>query len=149
MALSSGAPQANVIRSAKSAQKNLDMSGRQFVLLAEKDLCPTVVPAFTAAQQQAIDSAQSYLAMGQGFSKAGLMSQLTSSAGEGFSHKLAAFALAHIKVNWMHQAVLSAKGYVSMGQGFSYNGLVEQLHSSAGEGFTLAQAQHGASVALR
>jgi hypothetical protein len=100
------------------------------------------------AEQQAIDSAQSYLAMGQGFSKAGLYQQLTSSAGEGFSHKLARFALAHIHVNWMHQAVLSARGYVQMG-GFSYNSLVQQLHSSAGEGFTYAQAVHGATVALK
>lgn len=147
--LGNGVPQSTVISASKNAQNRVDMSGKEFVLLAEKDLCPTVTPAFTEAQQQAIDSAQGYLAMGQGFSKKGLMDQLTSKAGEGFSHKLAAFALAHIKVNWMHQAVLSAKGYVSMGQGFSYNGLVEQLHSSAGEGFTLAQAQHGASVALR
>ena len=41
-------------------------------------------PAPTVAQQQALESAQSYLDMG-GFSTAGLLDQLTSSAGEGFA----------------------------------------------------------------
>lgn len=106
-------------------------------------------PQFTPAQQQVIDSAESYLTDGQGFSKAGLFHQLTSSYGEGFSPRLARFALAHLRVNWNRQAVLSAKGYLQSGQGFSYSGLVQQLNSPYGEQFTLAQAQHGASVALR
>jgi host cell surface-exposed lipoprotein/uncharacterized protein DUF732 len=144
-ALGSGASLSSIFSAAKNAP---GMSGKKFVLLAQKDLCPSTPLPYTTAEQQAIDSAQSYLNMGQGFSKAGLYQQLTSSAGEGFSPKLARFALAHIKVNWMHQAVLSAKGYVQMG-GFSYNSLVQQLNSPAGEGFTYAQAVHGATVALR
>jgi hypothetical protein len=109
---------------------------------------PPPAPVFTAAQQQVLDSAQGYLTDGQGFSKAGLMKQLTSSFGEGFSRKLAKFALANLAVNWNHQAVLSARGYVQSGQGFSYTGLVQQLESPYGEQFTPGQAQHGASVAL-
>jgi hypothetical protein len=144
-ALGGGAQQSTLIRAAKNAP---GMSGKKFVLLAEKDLCPSTPIPYTVAEQQVIDSAQSYLATGQGFSKEGLYQQLTSSAGEGFSPKLARFALAHIKVNWMHQAVLSAKGYVQLG-GFSYASLVQQLNSTAGEGFTYAQSVHGATVALR
>jgi hypothetical protein len=104
---------------------------------------------FTTEQEQAILSAQSYLDSDQGFSKAGLTDQLTSSYGEGFSPSLARFAIRHVDVNWNEQAVLSAKSYVDSGQGFSYAGLVDQLDSPYGGQFTLAQAQHGATVALR
>ena len=92
----------------------------------------------TVAQQQAIESADSYLDMG-GFSRAGLLQQLSSSAGEGFPKGVAKFAITHVLVNWNEQAVESAKGYLEMG-GFSRAGLIQQLSSSAGEGFTHAQA---------
>jgi hypothetical protein len=100
-------------------------------------------PQYTVAEQQAIESAQSYLDMGTGFSKAGLIQQLDSSSGEGFSHKLAVFAVSHVHVNWYRQAVLSAKGYMQMG-GFSYSSLVDQLSSAYGEQFTVAQAEYAA-----
>jgi hypothetical protein len=96
-------------------------------------------PAMTVSQQQAVQSAQSYLSMGSGFSLKGLMQQLTSSSGEGFSKADAAFAIRHLHPNWDAQAVDSAKGYLSMG-GFSRTSLIQQLTSSSGEGFTLAQA---------
>jgi hypothetical protein len=92
------------------------------------------------AEQQAVDSAQSYLAMG-GFSKAGLLDQLTSSAGEGFAVADAKFAISHLHPNWNAQAVESAKSYLAMG-GFSRASMIEQLTSSAGEGFTQAQAEY-------
>lgn len=38
--------------------------------------------------------------MGSGFSREGLISQLDSSAGDGFPQSLATFAVNHIKVNW-------------------------------------------------
>ena len=38
------------------------------------------------------------------------------------------------------QAVLSAKNYLSLGSGFSRAGLIKQLTSSYGSGFTYAQA---------
>lgn len=101
-------------------------------------------PHVTAAQQQAIQAAQSYLSDGQGFSKAGLTKQLDSNFGSGFSRKLAVFAVSHLKVNWDHQAVISAKGYLHTGEGFSRDGLIQQLHSSFGSGFTLAQAEYAA-----
>ncbi len=109
----------------------------------------SAAPQFNPEQQQVLESAESYLSSGQGFSKAGLMKQLTSSYGEGFSHRLAAFAIAQLRPNWNQQAVISANGYLSSGQGFSYNGLVQQLESPYGEQFTPAQSRHGASIALR
>jgi hypothetical protein len=105
-------------------------------------------PQYTVAQQQAITAAEQYLSMGSGFSRAGLIQQLDSSAGSGFSESLALFAVNHVQVNWDQQAVEAAKGYMQMG-GFSYSSLVQQLESSAGAGFTPAQARYGArSVGL-
>ena len=97
----------------------------------------------TVAQQQAVESAKSYLTMG-GFSRAGLIQQLSSSSGEGFAEGVAIFAVDHLQVNWNDQAVTSAKGYMSMG-GFSRAGLIQQLSSSSGEGFTYAQAVYAAN----
>lgn len=99
----------------------------------------------TGSQQQALQSAQSYLAMGTGFSRAGLIQQLSSSAGEGFSMTDAMWAVDHSGANWNQQAVESAKGYLAMGTGFSRADLYQQLTSSAGEQFTPAQAEYALS----
>ncbi len=95
-------------------------------------------PTMTVSQEQAIQSAQSYLAMG-GFSRAGLINQLSSSSGEGFPKADAIYAVDHVQANWNQEAVESAKSYLQMG-GFSRAGLIEQLSSPSGEGFTRAQA---------
>jgi Host cell surface-exposed lipoprotein len=99
----------------------------------------------TGAQQQAVDSAEGYLSEGQGFSKQGLQNQLTSSFGEGFSKSDAEFAIKYLNPNWDQQAVDSAKGYLGLGQGFSDQGLLQQLTSTAGAGFTQAQATYAIS----
>jgi hypothetical protein len=96
----------------------------------------------TEAQQQAVDAAESYLSEGQGFSDQGLLQQLTSSAGNGFSESDAEFAINDLHPNWDAQAVDAANGYLSEGQGFSEQGLLQQLTSSEGGGFTEAQALH-------
>ena len=98
----------------------------------------------TGAQQQAVDAAESYLSEGQGFSDQGLLQQLTSSAGNGFSESDAEFAINDLNPNWDAQAVDAAKGYMQMG-GFSQASLIQQLTSSAGSGFTQAQAEYAAS----
>jgi Host cell surface-exposed lipoprotein len=103
---------------------------------------PTPVPP-TDGQQQAMDSAASYLSEGTGFSRNGLIGQLDSSAGEGFSKADATYGVDAQGADWNAQAVLSAASYLSEGTGFSRNGLIGQLDSSAGEGFTKAQAIHG------
>ena len=61
--------------------------------------------AMTGAQQQAVDSAEGYLGEGQGFSKQGLLNQLTSSFGEGFGNSDAEFAIKYLNPNWDQQAV--------------------------------------------
>jgi Host cell surface-exposed lipoprotein len=96
----------------------------------------------TDAQQQAVDSAGDYLSEGQGFSKQGLLNQLTSSFGSGFSKSDAEFAINSLHPDWDAQAVDSAKGYLSEGQGFSEQGLLQQLTANAGNGFTEAQAEY-------
>jgi Host cell surface-exposed lipoprotein len=103
-------------------------------------------PQYTVAQQQAIQAAQGYLSDGEGFSRAGLIQQLDSPDGSGFTHALAVFAVKHIQVNWDQQAVIAAKGYMSDGEGFSYSSLVQQLDSSYGSGFTYAQAVYAAKA---
>lgn len=98
-------------------------------------------PKLTASQEQAIGSAQSYLSF-QAFSRKGLIHQLSSDAGEGFSVADATYAVDHIKVDWNQQAAKKAKSYLEF-QHFSRKGLIHQLESSAGEGFTHAQAVYG------
>ena len=104
-------------------------------------------PSLTGPQQQAIESAQSYLSEGSGFSRSGLIGQLSSSYGEGFPKAVAVFAVNHLNVDWNQQAVLSAKGYKATGGGYSCSGMIDQLSSSYGEGFIHAQAVYGAHKA--
>lgn len=94
----------------------------------------------TVAQEQAIKSAESYLDM-TGFSRAGLLDQLTSQAGENFKEADAKFAVDHIDADWNAEAVESAEAYLKMG-GFSRASLIEQLTSPVGEQFTKAQATY-------
>jgi hypothetical protein len=98
----------------------------------------------TASQQQALDAAQNYLSDGQGFSRASLISQLTSQYGNGFSQADATWAVDHSGANWDAQAVISAKNYMSDGQGFSRASLIDQLTSAYGSQFTYAQAVYAA-----
>jgi hypothetical protein len=97
-------------------------------------------PDFTVAQENAIESAQSYLDM-SGFSRAGLIHQLTSKAGEGYKMADAEFAVNHVKVNWNKEAAESAQSYLDMSS-FSRAGLIQQLTSKAGDGFTPKQATY-------
>jgi hypothetical protein len=103
------------------------------------------VPSMTNSQEQAVGSAESYLSF-TAFSRKGLIRQLSSSAGEGFSVADATYAVDHIKVNWNEQAAKSAQSYLKMTH-FSRKGLIRQLESSAGEGFTHAQAVYGVTKA--
>jgi 3-oxoacyl-ACP reductase-like protein len=98
----------------------------------------------TTAQQQAVEAAQNYLALGQGFSYEGLLQQLTSSSGSGFANSDAEFAINYLNPNWDQQAVEAAQGYLKLG-GFSRDSLIQQLTSSAGGGFTQAQAEYAVS----
>lgn len=101
---------------------------------------PPAPPAITGSQQQAIDAAQDYLDLGSGFSRQGLIDQLTSHYGNGFSTADATFAVDYLHPDWDVQAVESAKGYLALGTGFSRQGLIDQLTSPYGSKFTYGQA---------
>jgi hypothetical protein len=101
-------------------------------------------PTLTTSQQQAVIAAKGYLTMGSGFSYQGLIDQLSSSAGSGFSVADATAAVTVLNVDYNAQAVLSAQGYMKIG-GFSHASLVEQLSSAAGAQFTPAQAEYAAT----
>jgi hypothetical protein len=91
-------------------------------------------------------SAQSYLDL-SGFSRQGLIDQLSSEYGDQYPVEVATAAIDSLDVDWNAEAVEAAESYLEL-QGFSYAGLVEQLSSPYGDQFTREQAEHGASVAL-
>lgn len=105
-------------------------------------------PALTLAQENAIESAQSYVNF-TAFSKKGLLKQLTSKYGEGFDTADAKFAIKYLEennlVDWNSEAVEAAKSYLDM-TSFSRSGLYDQLTSEYGEGFTDKQAKHALKV---
>jgi hypothetical protein len=96
-------------------------------------------------QNNAVRSAKQYLSM-QGFSRSGLIDQLSSDYGSGYNIADATAAVDSLNIDWNNQAVRSAKQYLSM-QGFSCKGLIEQLSSSAGDKYTVSQATYGARQA--
>ncbi|MFX1766384.1 Ltp family lipoprotein [Paraburkholderia sp. A1RI-2L] len=106
---------------------------------------PALAAGLTAPQSNAVRSAKQYLSM-QGFSRRGLIHQLSSDAGEGYEVADATVAVDSLSVDWNEQAERSAKQYLSI-QGFSCKGLIHQLSSSAGEGYTVPQATYGAKQA--
>jgi len=102
-------------------------------------------PGLFGPQANAARSAQQYLNM-TGFSRRGLIEQLSSDAGNGYNVADASAAVDSLKVDWNEQAVRSAKQYLEM-TGFSCSGLIEQLSSDAGSKYTKAQARYGAEQA--
>ena len=105
------------------------------------------VPAkgLAGPQKNAIRSAKQYLSI-KGFSRDGLIRQLSSAAGNGYEVADATVAVDSLNVNWNEEAVKSAKQYLSI-MGFSCDGLIQQLSSSAGDGYTESQASYGARQA--
>lgn len=93
----------------------------------------------------AVRSAKQYLSI-SGFSRDGLIEQLSSNAGDGYEIGDATFAVDSLDNDWNSEAVRSAKQYLSI-SGFSCEGLIEQLSSSAGNKYTLNQATFGAKQA--
>ena len=102
-------------------------------------------PKMTASQEQAIGAAEDYLEF-SAFSRKGLIKQLSSEYGSGFSKADATFAVDHIKVNWNEQAAKAAKDYLEFTH-FSRAGLIQQLESEHGSQFTHAQAVYGVNKA--
>lgn len=99
----------------------------------------------TSQEENAIGAAQDYLA-NEPFSRSGLIEQLSSSSGDGYSKKDATYAVDSLHTNYNEQAAKAAKNYLS-NEHFSHTGLVQQLESSYGDGYTHSQAQYGANHA--
>jgi len=114
-------------------------------LAASLVMAPAWAGDLTGPQKNAVRSAKQYLGM-QGFSREGLIQQLSADVGEGYKLADATRAVDSLKVDWNRQAAKSAKLYLDM-QGFSCKGLIEQLSSSAGDKYTVPQATYGAQQA--
>lgn len=101
--------------------------------------------SLTGPQKNAVRSAENYLSFA-GFSRLGLIAQLSSEYGDGYSVSDATAAVDSMSVDWNVQAAKSAKNYLSI-SGFSCNGLIEQLSSEYGDKYTTSQASYGAQQA--
>lgn len=103
-------------------------------------------PSLTSSQRNAVRAGETYLDM-MGMSKQGLIRQLSSDAGDGFSVEDATVAVNHIEqqgdVDWNEEAVQAGQTYLDM-MGMSRSGLIQQLTSDAGDQFTLEQATYAA-----
>lgn len=117
---------------------------KKFVLICACSMF--VVPAWggglTGQQKNAVRSAEQYLRV-QGFSRSGLIEQLSSDYGSGYSVPDTTAAVDSLSLDWNHQAVRSARQYLRV-QGFSCRGLINQLSADAGSGYTESQASYGA-----
>jgi len=101
--------------------------------------------SLTRPQKNAVRSAKQYINM-TGFSREGLIQQLSSSAGNGYELEDATIAVDSLNIDWNEQAVRSAEQYLDM-TGFSCDGLIQQLSSSAGSKYTVSEATYGAKQA--
>lgn len=109
-------------------QKKKDKSGKA-------DKAKSNAPKETAGQENARESAESYLDL-SAFSRTGLIKQLKY---EGYSEKDATYGVDAQKADWNKQAAASAENYLEMSS-FSRQGLIDQL---VFEGFTKEQAEFG------
>jgi hypothetical protein len=105
----------------------------------------TAAQALTNQQRNAVRSAKDYLSL-TAFSRDGLIQQLSSPYGDGYSVADATAAVDSLAVDWNAQAVKSARQHLTM-MGFSCGGLIEQLSSDYGDKFTREQATYGARQA--
>lgn len=101
---------------------------------------PEPEPEMTSGQENALAAAENYIDI-MPFSKAGLIRQLSSSAGDGYSKADATFAANNVDADWNEEAVEAAQNYLDT-MPFSRDGLIEQLSSSAGDQYTPEQARY-------
>jgi hypothetical protein len=80
------------------------------------------------------------------FSRKGLIKQLSSTAGDGYTAEQATYAVDHVNADWNEQAARAAKSYLET-MPFSRAEMIQQLSSPAGDGFTVQQATYGAKQA--
>lgn len=111
---------------------------------ATEDEAEAPAGEMTTEQENAVRAAENYLEL-MPFSKEGLIEQLSSPAGDDYPQDVATFAVEHIEsdVDWNEQAVKAAESYLDL-MSFSRSGLIEQLTSDAGDGYTREQAEYAA-----
>lgn len=102
-------------------------------------------PEMTAGQANALLAAENYLAT-MPFSYTGLIEQLSSPMGDGYSEADATYAADHVEVDWNEEAAEAAKNYLDT-MPFSRDALIQQLTMAAGDGFTQKQAVYGVKKA--
>ncbi len=95
----------------------------------------------TPAQANAIGAAEGYINF-KGFSRDGLIGQLSSEFGDQYDLDVATFAVDSLDIDYNEQAVRSAEDYLSF-KGFSRDGLIGQLSSESGDQYTVEQATFG------
>ena len=115
------------------------------LIVALIGIVPALAQSLTAPQANAVRSAKDYIKF-SGFSRDGLINQLSSDAGDGYDKNDAIAAVDSLDVDWNLQAVRSAKQYLDY-SGFSCKGLINQLSSRSGDKYTLDQATYGAKQA--
>ena len=112
----------------------------------EEEKMEAITAGMDAATKNASRSAQSYLDF-KGFSKEGLIRQLSSEYGDGYTVEQATAAVQAMEdageVDWNEQAVRSGQSYLDM-KGYSRDGLIQQRSSEYGEMFTVEQATYAA-----
>jgi hypothetical protein len=126
-------------------KKVLKTIGIVFVGLVVLGAASTWAGSLTGPQKNAVRSAKQYLST-RGFSRDGLIQQLSSDYGDRYSVADATLAVDSLNIDWNKQAVRSAKQYLSM-RGFSCKGLTHQLSSDFGDKYTVSQATYGARQA--
>jgi len=99
-------------------------------------------PSLTPSQEAAVRAAESYLQF-KGFSRQGLIDQLSSEFADQFPVEDATIAVDSLDVDWNEQAVRSAESYLDL-MGFSCQGLIDQLSSEFADKFTVEQATYAA-----
>lgn len=112
------------------------------------EVAESAEPSMTVGQKNAVRSAREYL-KSMPFSRQGLIDQLSSEYGSGYTVEEAEFAVSYLEsnneVDWYEQAVKTAENYVDM-MGFSRDGLIDQLSSDYGSKFTVEEAEYAADA---
>ena len=125
-----------------SNTKKLKVSKAKYAWFTVTSPVSAPPPSLTFVQQQAVRVAQDYLEF-MGFSRQGLIDQLSSPYGEQYKVKDATIAVDSMNVDWYAQAARVAQEYLDL-MGFSCQGMIDQLSSPYGEQFTVKQATYGA-----
>lgn len=95
-------------------------------------------PVYTLEQENALGAAKQYLEY-SAFSRQGLIDQLSSQYGSGFSVETATWAADTVGADWNAEAIEAAKQYLDFSS-FSRQGLFDQLTSQYGGQFTPDEA---------